>query len=129
MTEEVVELRNRMRYEAIERIVRRWNQMPIRKKGQKIPKGALYPFSKMAQRRWATLSDDQLTDLKDWTFDWILSSVEALEAEPARAWRLDRQWLKGPRRFADLPIPGAVKTLRTAVLHRFEDAILEYHPR
>lgn len=115
MSPNMLVLRNRMRYEAIQRTTERWN---------------LWPFDKRAQRLLQTFSKEQRTELQDSLLDWVVSSVDALEAEPARQWRFRRQWLGGgPRRFDEIPLPAAVKALRNHVLKRFEQAILECSAR
>jgi hypothetical protein len=110
-----------IRYEAIERIVARWDPGPGKRRRK------LWPFDKLVVAIWRRLSKQEQGVLKDCFLGWTLEAVEELKIAEPHDWRLDGQW-QANSLYDDLSIVNAMQALRQDVLKKFESAILEYSP-
>jgi hypothetical protein len=104
------------RLEAADRLVERWNP---------------FPFCKKARAQWKWLRPGQKEDLRNQRSRWLVEACEELAEEPARRRRFGAKWLKDAAgqwtecKLEELSLPKPARAVRTAVIKRFEAAILE----
>jgi hypothetical protein len=111
-----VQLLGMTRLEAARRLVQRWNPFPFD------PKAKVIWRSLPAERKKQLLGDRVL---------WVIEECEQLARHRRRRWRNGRRWLKNARgrvilhKFDELPFPTPVRAVRSAVLRKFEAAVLQ----